>query len=66
MARIKGVLAYRSFVLTYSGEVQGLMQVNTAAVSRLPGQIGKHLAYVDYVETAPWNRLSIVKSPREK
>ena len=67
MDRIKGLLAFRTFALMCDGELQGLMQVNTAKnVCRLPGQTGKHLAYVDYVESAPWNRAEIVAEPRFK
>ena len=32
--------------------------------ARLPGQEGKHLVYVDYVETAPWNRARLHNPPR--
>ena len=65
MDRINGLLAFRTFALLCQGEVQGLMQINTARnVCRLPVQAGKHLAYVDYVETAPWNRRTIVAEPR--
>ena len=64
MDRIRGLLAFRTFALMCEGKLQGLMQINTAHVCRLPGQTGKHLAYVDYVESAPWNRHEIVADPR--
>jgi hypothetical protein len=64
VARIQGLLAYRTFAIVCEGQTQGLMQINTAVTSRLPGQVGKQLAYVDYLETAPWNRATIVEQPR--
>ncbi len=64
VARIQGLLAFRTFAVVCEGQTQGLMQVNTAVTCRLPGQVGKELAYVDYVESAPWNRASIVQQPR--
>ncbi|WP_077374449.1 hypothetical protein [Mesorhizobium prunaredense] len=65
MDRINGLLAFRTLALVCEGRTQGLMQINTAKnVCRLPEQVGKHLAYVDYVETAPWNRSTVVPQPR--
>lgn len=65
--RIKGLLAFDTFALQCQGQLQGLMQVNTAKhVCRIPQQAGKHLAYVDYVETAPWNRPDVTANPRYK
>lgn len=64
--RIKGLLAFRTLALTCEGQLQGLMQVNTASVSRLPDQTGKHLTYIDYLESAPWNRLEVVTQPKFK
>jgi hypothetical protein len=65
MDRIRGLLAFRTFALICDGQLQGLMQVDTARmVCRHEGQAGKHLTYVDYVETAPWNRAEIVEQPR--
>lgn len=63
VARIQGLLAYRTFAIVCEGQTQGLMQINTAVTCRLPGQVGKQLAYVDYLESAPWNRPSIVQQP---
>ncbi|WP_214648283.1 GNAT family N-acetyltransferase [Novosphingobium aerophilum] len=66
MDRIQGLLAFRTFALICEGDLQGLMQVNTAGVCRLSEQADKHLTYVDYVETAPWNRTEIVPNARFK
>ncbi|MBZ9764802.1 GNAT family N-acetyltransferase [Mesorhizobium sp. CA8] len=63
--RINGLLAFQTFAIMCEGQLQGLMQMNSArSLCRLPEQAGKHLAYVDYVETAPWNRPNIASKPR--
>ena len=65
MTAINGLLAFQTFALRCEGKLQGLMQLNTARYrSRVPEQAGKDLVYVDYVETAPWNRKAIVAQPR--
>ncbi|NKN03075.1 GNAT family N-acetyltransferase [Rhizobium leguminosarum] len=65
MIAIGGLLAFQTFALRCEGKLQGLMQLNTARYrSRVPEQAGKDLVYVDYVETAPWNRKAIVADPR--
>ena len=59
------LLAYRYFGIECSGEMQGLIQVNTTnAVSRLAEHRGKPLVYVDYIEVAPWNAKVLTDSPR--
>ena len=63
--QITGLLAFQTFALRCEGKLQGLMQLKTAgAICRVPEQAGKDLVYIDYVETAPWNRRAIVDSPR--
>lgn len=65
VSRIKGLLAYQTFALVCEGRVQGLMQINSAkGLCRISEQAGKHLAYIDYVETAPWNRATMTPTPR--
>lgn len=65
MTAIRGLLAFQTFALRCEGKLQGLMQLNTARYrGRVPEQAGKDLVYVDYVETAPWNRKAIVAEPR--
>lgn len=64
MARIQGILAFRTFAVVCEGKTQGLMQLNTAVPCKLSENAGKELAYIDYVESAPWNRASIVTQPR--
>lgn len=54
------VLAYQRFALVCEGRLQGLMLVNlVTATGRLAEQQGKHLVYVDFVSTAPWNRPTV-------
>ena len=49
-------LSYQSFALEYCGRTQGLMIVNTTQRCRIPSQENMHLVYVEYLESAPWNR----------
>lgn len=59
------LLAYRGVGIEATGEVQGLILVATANyAARLPGDLGKPLVYVDYVESAPWNVEPLAESPR--
>jgi hypothetical protein len=42
--------------IEYAGQLQGLMKVDLAKhAARIPTQTGEGLAYVDYLEVAPWN-----------
>ena len=42
--------------IEYAGQLQGLMKVDLAKhAARIPTQIGEGLAYIDYLEVAPWN-----------
>lgn len=52
----KGLLAAPSFSIVCQGMTQGLMIVETLESCRLPQQKGKPLVYIQYLETAPWNR----------
>lgn len=62
--QVREILAYRGFAIEQSGRTQGLMQVKTTEVCRLPSQRGKPLVYIDYLETAPWNQRELVERPR--
>ena len=53
------LLAMRRFAITCGGSLQGLMMINLTKYGRLPEQLGKDLAYIEYVNTAPWNRPEI-------
>jgi hypothetical protein len=64
MSALGNLLAYRNFAITRNGRLQGLMIVKTEGYrARGPNQTGQHLVYIDYVETAPWNRRPIVSEP---
>lgn len=42
--------------IEYAGELQGLMKVDLAKhAARITTQAGEGLAYIDYLEVAPWN-----------
>ena len=56
IASVEGLLAYRGFSVVAAGVTQGLAQVELTRTARAPGQEGKPLVYVNYLETAPWNR----------
>ena len=64
MERSDGLLAYQSYALMCDGQLQGLMRVDTSRTCRLPEQAGKHLVYVNYLETAPWNRPRMTPTPK--
>ena len=49
-------LSYQFFAIECSGTTQGLMIVNTMKRCRIQSQANKHLVYVEYLESAPWNR----------
>lgn len=40
------------------------MLLNTLESCRLPQQQGKSMVYIEYLVTAPWNRLSLAPQPR--
>ncbi|ARN83950.1 GNAT family N-acetyltransferase [Methylocystis bryophila] len=63
-ARVRGLLAFRGFCVVAQGETQGLAQVDLTKSSREPGQVGKPLVYLDYLEVAPWNRPELGAAPR--
>jgi hypothetical protein len=61
------LLAFRSFGIEADGKMQGLMMVClTGKLARLDPDRGKPLAYVDFVETAPWNAKEFTASPAYK
>jgi len=64
MASVQGLLGHRSFCVVASGLTQGLMRVDLTRTARMAVHSGKPLVYVDYLETAPWNRPELAISPR--
>lgn len=58
-----GILAYRSFGIEAAGKMQGLIIVClTGKNARLDPDKCKSLAYVDFIETAPWNAKEFTSS----
>lgn len=57
-------LAYQWFGIKCDSKWQGLMVVETGLhFSRMAGQEGKHLVYIDYLATAPWNLQEFAGDP---
>lgn len=64
---MQGLLATPGFSVMCCGITQGLMLVERVAHRcQIPEQAGKHLIYVDFLETAPWNRKDLFNPPRYK
>lgn len=64
-AELLNLLAYRCLGIECEGHMQGLMMVSTiAGKSRLGGQLGKAILYVEFVESAPWNLKDLVEDPK--
>ena len=61
-----GLLSYHQFSLIQGGELQGLMLCQDLKSSKLPGQFGKPMVYVEFIATAPWNRPEFESPPRFK
>ena len=60
----RNLWALQRFALTSEGELQGLMLLNLAKYSKLPNRVGRHVAYIEFLATAPWNRPDFVDEPR--
>lgn len=62
---LQGMLANPGFCIVCGGLTQGMMLADTTMKRcRMPGQQGKNLVYVSFVETAPWNRQEFGDPPR--
>lgn len=52
-----GLLGFETFCVTAEGITQAMMRIDTTTrQSRLQGTEGRPVAYVDYLEVAPWNQ----------
>ncbi|HEY9199293.1 MAG TPA: hypothetical protein VIR60_08000 [Gammaproteobacteria bacterium] len=58
-----GNLSVRSFVLEADGSVQAVMSLAMGERCKIASQVGQHLAYVEYLSVAPWNRKPL-RDPR--
>lgn len=65
-AGMANLLAYPGFSVVAQGVTQGLAQVDLTRSARAAQHQGKPLAYVDYLEVAPWNRSDLGNVPRLK
>ena len=59
---IRGSLSNQCFSIVCDGLTQGLMITNTVKRSRISIQLNQHLVYVQYLESAPWNRKELRNS----
>lgn len=66
IAQMEGLIAFKGFSVICADVTQGLMRVDLNGLGRAPGQEGKPLVYVDYLEVAPWNRMDMGQTPRYK
>ena len=59
------LISKAGFSVMCENQTQGMMFVDLAQHRcKLKEQAGKHLVYVDFVETAPWNREEFLAEPR--
>ena len=65
-SRVEGLLAFAGFSVIAQGVTQGLAQIDLTRSARAPAHAGRSLAYVDYLETAPWNGPDLGRTPRLK
>jgi len=65
-AGVAGLLAFPGFSIVAEGMTQGLMQLDLTRAARWQAHAGKPLAYIDYLEVAPWNRPDLGSTLRLK
>lgn len=62
---LQGMLAHPGFSIMCNGVTQGMMLLDTTMKRcRLAPQSGKNLVYVEFIESAPWNRAELLAQPR--
>jgi hypothetical protein len=59
-------LSYQAFAVEADTVTQGLMYVSKLRYSRLAGQLGAPVIYVEAIATAPWNRPGFSLQPKYK
>lgn len=64
---VRNLLSYRTFSIIWNGDTQGLMRLelvmHRARLVDEKGRAAQGLVYVDFLETAPWNRPEHVQTP---
>ena len=61
---LQGMLAHPGFSIVCAGVTQGMMLMDTTMKRcRIPTQSGKNLVYVEFIESAPWNRAELLFNP---
>lgn len=65
-AGVGGLLGYPGFSVTAQGVTQGLAQIDLTRSARAAEHVGKPIAYLDYLEVAPWNRPDLGRPARLK
>lgn len=63
LTTIERRLANLSFAIVGDGMTQAMMTIDLTKRARMPKHEGQHLAYVDFLEAAPWNRNDLAKEP---
>jgi len=61
---IEGLLGQPCFSVVCQGVTQGMMIANATKRARLQSQRNQHLVYVEYLESAPWNRKTLLSGGR--
>lgn len=61
---VQGLLGYPGFSVVAQGVTQGLAQIDLTRSACAPEHAGKPMAYIDYLEVAPWNRPDLGQVPR--
>ena len=65
VAMLRGMLANPGFSIVCDDMTQGMMIVDMVKYrGRINAQNGQHLVYVEFVESAPWNRAELLDPPR--
>lgn len=57
IAAIRDKIGYKSLCIECAGKIEGMLILSFLATCRLPEQVGKDLVYLNYLASAPWNRI---------
>jgi len=66
VAQIQDLLAMKGFAIVCNGMTEGLMKVITPGQCSHEEHKGKHLVYIDYLESAPWNLAEFIPPGKYK